>query len=216
MKKVISVLVFAVMILTLTGCGKDSEAVAEAQQAKANEEAYRLELQQNDYRGGVVRTMALQENVLSLMETMKSNNITIRQENPDTFWMNEGYQDFVTNFLNASLIRDTQWFNEEETDWDILAMQMVSVDNSFTTLSDDGTYVAKYHNMEITKNEKDDYTITGITGNISTMTVDFQNLNTTEQSYEGDLNYHILYDCDKELHKNKMNNSTDGISQQYS
>jgi len=198
MKKVISVLVFAVMILTLTGCGKDSEAVAEAKQAKANEEAYRLELQQNDYRGGVIRTMALQENVLSLMETMKSNNITIRQENPDTFWMNEGYQDFVTNFLNASLIRDTQWFNEEETDWDTLTMQMVSVDNSFTTLSDDGTYVAKYHNMEITKNEKDDYTITGITGNISTMTVDFQNLNTTEQSYEGDLNYHILYDCDKD------------------
>ena len=127
--------------------------------------------------------------------------ISIRQENPDTFWMNEGYQDFVTNFLNVALIRDTQWFNEEETDWDTITMQMVSVDNSFTNISNDGTYVAKYNNMEITKNEKDDYSITGITGNISTMTVDFQSLNTTEQSYEGNLDYHILYDCDKDWNK---------------
>ena len=33
------------------------------------------------------------------------------------------------------------------------------------------------------------------------MTVDFQSLNTTEQSYEGNLDYHILYDCDKDWNK---------------
>ena len=56
------------------------------------------ELQQNDYRGGVIRTLTLKDSVLNVMEQMKSNNTAVRETSPNSYWTADGYQDFVSTF----------------------------------------------------------------------------------------------------------------------
>lgn len=172
--------------ITVTGCGKKDK---EAAQTEAVIDTATKEIRQNDYRGGVMRTYALQENVLSVMEKMKQNNTVIRSDSPNSFWTADGYQDFVVNFLNIAIINDTQWFNEEETDWETLAAQTTGVKNSFTQPSGDSAtgYASKYPSLLITRNEKDDYSITGINGNWNNSNI-----------YTGNFSYRILYDCDKD------------------
>ncbi len=184
-RKMIAFLASMMLLATgFTGCGKNNELTEEEKAAQA-EAVKAAELQQNDYRGGIMRTYAFQENVLNLMETMKSNNITIRQDSPNSFWTEEGYEDFVVNFLNKDIMLDTQWFNEEETTWDMILTQIVSVDNSFTSMTD-GAYHSKFPKMIVERNEKDDYEITGVTGDMN------------HKEYNGDMSYRILYDCDKD------------------
>lgn len=174
---------FFILILSscvlMTGCEKSTKEPAE--QASVLDVAT-IEIRQNDYRGGVIRTYALQSNVLNIMEGMKRNNIVIREDNPNSYWTTNGYQDFVSTFLTSPIINDTQWFNEEETDWNTLVTQMASVPNSFTQTSDDG-YTFK-SGISVERNEKDDYSISGTTETIG--------------SLSGKSVYRILYDCDKD------------------
>lgn len=200
MKKLLSILLAASMLLSFTACNNNAEGseeseVAEGQQsAEGTSTSYNLnELHQNDYRGGVMRTYVLKDSVLNLMEQMKANNITIRQDNPNSFWTTEGFQDFVVNFLNSTIMNDTQWFNEEETDWDSVKSQMLAVPNSFTVPSDGG-YAAKYGGMQIIRNEKHDYTISGISGDVPAVISDW----TGTASCSGSYTYQILYDCNRD------------------
>ena len=82
------------------------------------------ELLQNDYRGGMMRADVVKNTVLKAIDTLKQGNITIRSDNPNSYWTAEGYQDFVANFFSTSIINDTQWFNEEETDFATVITQM--------------------------------------------------------------------------------------------
>lgn len=82
------------------------------------------EIQQNDYRGGIMRTKALKQLVENTINTCKEKNTSIRKDNPNSFWDSEGYKDFVSNFLSSSVINDTKWFNEEETSFDDIVQQL--------------------------------------------------------------------------------------------
>lgn len=170
-------------VLVLTGCAsttKNEEPTVDIEL---------IELQQSDFRGGAVRTFALKSKVLNIMETMKGNNAIIRQDSPNSYWTSSGYQDFVATFLTAPIINDTQWFNEEETDFPTIINQMLTTQSSFTKQNDDGTYSASV-NINVYRNEKDDYTITGTSATIG-----------NDSAYSGTLEYRILYDCDKDWNK---------------
>lgn len=180
----LSLLLACILMCSVTACNSaDDAAVAEEQQIQqAEDELATREIHMNDYLGGTRRTLALKENVLALVDTMKSNNGVIRESSPDTFWSKDGYQDFVTNFMNSNIIDDTMWFNEEEASWEDTYQYICSNPNSFTALSD-GSYVLK-SGISILRNEKDDYSVTGLKDVLGT--------------YSGGAEYRILYDCDKD------------------
>lgn len=190
--RVISLTLAAALSLTLAGCengdtasspdGTTSDAVPVVIDTATKE------MRQNDYRGGVMRTYALKDNVLAIMEGMKRNNSVVREDNPNSFWTTSGYQDFVATFLTSPIINDLQWFNEEQTDWNTLVSQMLSVENSFTQYDGEGGFAQKYQSMSVWRNEKDDYEIYGTSGG----------LRTVDGNYNGSLSYRILYDCDKD------------------
>lgn len=170
-------------VILLTGCSNTNNTqTTDAPDVTAIDTATK-EIRQNDFRGGVMRTYALQNNVLAIMESMKRNNIVVREDNPNSYWTTSGYQDFVSTFLTTPIINSTQWFNEEQTTWDELVAQMFSVPNSFTVPGDEGAYKAK-SGVSAVRNEKDDYTVTGMSENIDTM--------------NGTSTYKVLYDCDKD------------------
>lgn len=195
MKKILTVaLVLAMGATMLTGCGKkQSQPVDENGQPVAEEQIDRktLELRQNDYRGGLTRMQAVQNGVLNVMETMKSNNVIIREDSPNSFWSAKEYQDFVATFLDTPIINDTIYLNEEEGDWETTLKMLGSAENSFTVKQDDGTYKLK---ATVERNEKDDYTITGVQGWIS-----FDP--NMKKKYEGNCIWRVLYDCDKDWSK---------------
>lgn len=184
MKKIRTAMTIAIAsACLLSGCEGEQSTVSTNNAEIVVVDIATQEIRQNDYRGGVMRTYALQNNVLTIMEGMKRNNTVIREDNPNSYWTTNGYQDFVSTFLTAPIINDTQWFNEEETDWNTLVSQMFSVWNSFTVLGDDGTYQAQ-SGIYAVRNEKDDYSIYG--------TKDYVG------SDSGNSTYRILYDCDKD------------------
>ena len=190
-KKIIVAALLSVSVL-LSACG--TSGAPTTQKEEAVNDTVNLENRQNDYRGGIIRTLSLKDAVLNIMEGMKRNNILIRADNPNSFWTTSGYQDFVATFLTSPIINDTQWFNEEQTDFDRAETQMFSVENSFTEKGDEG-YVKKYKSSDAIRNEKDDYSITGLTGSLTyNQTMKFSD---TEQ-YTGPMVYRILYDCDKD------------------
>ena len=58
--------------------------------------------------------------------------------------------------MDTPIITDTQWFNEEETDWDTVISQMASETSSFSAGGDEGL------TAKVTRNEKDDYSVAGV------------------------------------------------------
>ncbi len=188
-KIITSICLFAV--LSISGCslgGSSDDEAADAYMAT-------IEIQQNDYRGGVLRTYALKDHVLSIMENMKSNNTVIRSDSPNSYWTTNGYQDFVSTFMTNPIISDTEYFTEEGTDsWDETAEQIGSVDNSFTTYDSSDEVYELDSDVVLTRREKDEYTVTGVYGDLKNLTGVFG----SSQTYEGKKNYHILYDCDKD------------------
>lgn len=190
-KRLLSAMLAAVMAVSLTACGGNSEQKA---QQEAEQAALSLELQelrQGDYRGGVKRTLAFKDSIIEVMENMKSNNITIRQTSPNSFWTADGYQDFVSTLLDIDIIEDTQWFNEEETDWAAILQQYVTV--------------APFGSGEkltstITRNEKDDYSISGVAASLTAKgeAVLDGELYEYNAVMSNDISYRILYDCDKD------------------
>lgn len=185
-KKIIAMTLSALCFASvLSGCGKNSQQQQAEQQAQQQNDVATTEIRQNDYRGSVVRTYAVKNLVLATMENMKSNNVKIRSDNPNSFWVTDGYQDFVVDFLTQPLIEDTELFNEEETDWQTIINTMAAKPNG--RFSDgNGKFVGT-----ATRNEKDDYSITGIQ---ATAIVDGSTIT-------GDAEYKMLYDCDKDWTK---------------
>lgn len=186
-KRIFAVMLAAVMAVSMTACGKDKQQTAE-------QEALSVELQelrQSDYRGGVKRAIAIKDNILEMMEDMKANNVTIRQTSPNSFWTVDGYQDFVSTFLDVQVIEDTQWFNEEQTDWDTILKQYMSN----PAFSDGEQLTATF-----TRNEKDDYRIDNVpfSFNIKGEAIVGGELELYDTTVSGSSSYRILYDCDKD------------------
>lgn len=178
----LSLLLACMMMCSVTACNSDDAVAEEQVQQNAAAEMETKVIHMNDYRGGLKRTLALKENILALVDTMKSNNAAIRESSPDTFWSKDGYQDFVTNFMNTNLFDDTQWFNEEQSDWQGTYQQICSQPSSFTTLNEEN-YVLQ-SGVSVLRNEKDDYSVKGMKSFLGT--------------YSGSAEYRILYDCDKD------------------
>lgn len=184
-RKIICAIMVMVSILSLVGC--ETSTGANGDEATNAEARLAQELKQNDYRGGVVRTQALQANIIKVLDTMKSNNVSLREDSPNSFWSAEMYQDFVATFLDIPIINDTCWFNEEEASWESTLTQMGSQDNNFTEKNNDTYQLA----ATVVRNEKDDYSVSGVQG---TFYLD----STNKKPYTGDRTYRILYDCDKD------------------
>ena len=205
-KKTIALLLSCIMLLSagMTACGNDNE-ISEEEQAAANAAAtLTQEIHMNDYRGGITRTLALKDNILNLVDTMKSNNTAVRESNPESFWTKDGYQDFVTNFMNTGIIDDTKWFNEEEASWESTYKQICSQSSRYTAVSD-GSYILK-SGVNVIRNEKDDYSVTGL----KDISIKITNSKLAQDDeYKGTANYRILYDCDKDWCKAYMNLSVD-------
>ena len=180
-KRIASAVLAAGLTFSLVGCGSGS---AGTQTSNATDKTGQ-ELQQNDYRGGVIRTLTLKDSVLNVMEQMKSNNTAVRETSPNSYWTADGYQDFVSTFLDTPIITDTQWFNEEETDWDTVISQMASETSSFSAGGDEGL------TAKVTRNEKDDYSVAGVS-------ITDPLLMSSDNSTGLTANYRILYDCDKD------------------
>ena len=197
-KKLLALLLAGMMCMSVTACNKKEELSEEELAAQAAIETENKEILMNDYRGGVKRTLALKNSILELVDTMKANNVTVRENNPNSFWDKDDYQDFVTNFMNTAIINDTQWFNEEEADWEQTYSYICSQASSYTQATDGG-YALK-NGISITRNEKDDYSISGIKSG---------SVHTGNSSYEGTANYRILYDCDKDWCKAYMSVTVD-------
>ena len=189
MKKILIMALALVMSVgAMTGCGKQQGNKGSGNSQSAAIDRKTMELQQNDYRGGITRMKAVQENILKVMEVMKSNNVILREDSPYSFWGTEGYQDFVATFLDTPIIDDTCWFNEEEGDWETTLKMMSSVKNSFTVPNDNNGFTLK---AIVTRNEKDDYTVSGITDT-------FYPDPDGKKKYEGARVWRVLYDCDKD------------------
>lgn len=191
-KKIAAVLLSAMCVATVfTGCGANTEQAEKEKQAQEAEARASMEIKLNDYRGAVTRTNALKDNVLKTMDAMKTNNATLRTDNPNSFWTTDGYQDFVVNFLSNAIIKEGEWFNEEETDWDAIVKALSTNESSFTK-ANDGSY-ALISGVTIERNEKDDYSINGVPfkGKFST----------DSTTFEGKGDYRFLYDCDKDWAK---------------
>lgn len=185
-RKIIAGLLAVVLAMSMMTSCKLKKGSDEPQES-AEEIALKDSLKENDYKGGVNRTLSLKTNVLAVMENMKQNNETIRTENPNTFWNQEGYQDFVVNFLNSDIINDTKYFGEEEEGgWEGVVESLKTTENSFTHLDDKGNYVLN-SDTKVLRNEKDDYSVS------APGTLRYNNTD-----YNGMYNYHILYDCDKD------------------
>lgn len=180
-KRIASAILAAGLTFSLVGCGSGS---AGTQTSNATDKTGQ-ELQQNDYRGGVIRTLTLKDSVLNVMEQMKSNNTAVRETSPTSYWTADGYQDFVSTFLDTPIITDTQWFNEEETDWDTVISQMASETSSFSAGGDEGL------TAKVTRNEKDDYSVDEVS-------ITDPLLVSSDDSTGLTANYRILYDCDKD------------------
>ena len=183
MNKIIVSATAAIMSVSILG----SCSFSKKEELSEEELTLQKEIMQNDYRGGIIRTQALKNNVLSIMEDMKQNNVTIRTDNPNSFWTQDGYQDFVVNFLNADIIHDTQWFSEEEYEWEEVIDKVSSEENSFTVKDDDNDTYKLAEGVKINKIEKDEYNVT-CAGSVL-----YDNI-----EYDGTFDYHILYDCDKD------------------
>lgn len=203
-KKIISAVLAGIMCvscLALTGCGNkptEAEQQAAAKEQAANATATR-ELRQNDYRGAIKRTDAIRNLILSTIDSMKVNNAVARDNNPNSYWTAEGYQEFVSTFLATEIINDTSLFNEEETSWDEILSALTTYDNNFNgdaVKADDGTISYKMiSTIKIVRNEKDDYTVSGVPFSFYT------GYNYSEAAVDGKSNYRILYDCDKDWAK---------------
>lgn len=187
-KRTLAIAMSSFMLISMAGC-KQQPTEEELAQQKAEATAAK-EIKQNDYRGSVKRTLAIKDEVISLLDTMKSNNIVLREDSPNSFWNMEGYQDFVSTFLDYEIFNDTQWFNEESADWETTVNQISSQSNSFTKTSDGKNTLQT--GVSVIRNEKDDYSVTGVPW--------VMNIPLSDEyfTYSGKANYRVLYDCDKD------------------
>lgn len=180
-KKALALLVSCLILgATFTSCGKKTEEVSQVE--------YTPNELLNDYRGGMYRSIALENKVLDILNYMRSNNEKIREITPNNFWNTEGYQEFVEEFILTDMIKDTDGFNEELTSWDEIISYMESNPNSFTVQNDDGTYRAKDYSLSIKRLAKNEYSISGITSDFSF----------GDNVYSGQTTYTCLYDSDKD------------------
>lgn len=119
MKKRIFCIMLSV-VLALSGCGKTNPTVADlaTQQEAARAQRALREVNQNDYRGAVMRAEAIKSALMGVMDSFNERNIAIETENPSDYWNSDSYMYLGVNLLNNESWAATVYFNEVETTWD--------------------------------------------------------------------------------------------------
>ncbi len=147
-RKILSILLSTLMLTSLlTGCVSNEEKEQQAIDAKKQESAL-MEVNQNDYRGGYMRTEAIKTKIVAIVESFNQvQNDSIIQTSPSDYWNNENFLWFKNNFLVTDQFADTQYFNELETDWDTAyqATYLCFYDENGNYIK---PYITNYFNIE--------------------------------------------------------------------
>lgn len=118
MKKSISIFLSLLLGVTcLTGCGKDPAKEA-ARIAAEQEATHLIELNQNDYRGGITRIEEIRTSINNLMMSYKEKNDAVVSERGTDYWNSEDFMYFTNNLISDKAYLYTDVFNETETTWE--------------------------------------------------------------------------------------------------
>ena len=113
--KIAMATMLSLLVSCLAGCGKqplDTQTVIDNA-----DDIETIEVNQNDYRGGIKRIEAIRGNVLNIVNGFNEKNFEIQAEFPCSYWSSEEYQYFIAHFINGEIYQYTDLFNEFETDW---------------------------------------------------------------------------------------------------
>lgn len=183
--KALALFLSMTFVLGTVGCGSATE-----------EAVTNLEVQHNDYRGGILRATTIGENVMKVVSSFKKKNAEIEKNNPNTYWSSKDYQEFVTTFLNNKIIKDTQCLTEITVSWEEVPNYVyggANGNNSFVTVDSEGSAVKTYPSIQLIRNEKDDYTINNM--------VTYWN---SDNNFNSDMEYNCLYDCNHDWIKTNI------------
>lgn len=148
MKKKLCVLfAFILAISMITGCAKGGEP-ANTETAPVQI----LEVNQNDYRGAMMRVEAIKGKVMSVVESFNERNQAIVDGQPSNYWSSDNYLYFTSNFIDDTLYLQTVYLNELQTDW-------ATVDEYTRKQFIDANGNATVENLEILRNTVNDYSI---------------------------------------------------------
>lgn len=118
MKKSISIFLSLLLGVTcMTGCGKDPAKEA-ARIAAEQEATHLIELNQNDYRGGITRIEEIRTSINNLMMSYKEKNDAVVSERGTDYWNSEDFMYFTNNLISDKAYLYTDVFNETETTWE--------------------------------------------------------------------------------------------------
>lgn len=173
--KFISIMMASLLCLSVVGCASKEEKQAQiVEQQKTT--AAGLEVNQNDYRGGYMRTQAIKKKVIEVLNNFNaSQNKEIIQQNPSNYWNDENFLYFDTNFLVSEWFENTRFFNEFQTDWDTQKDAMMKL-----FVNENGNFVYPgVRDIKIAKDENTtnlyhvNYSWTGVPGYVKSQATAF-------------------------------------------
>lgn len=135
-------------IAVLGGCGKKVDSEEEA--ARKAAATLLIEVNQNDYRGAIIRTNQIKESISQVVDGYLSSNKDIQGENKSDYWNDDKFLYFTTNFLEDKTRKWTNLFNETETDWDTVVnslksnMEAAGIKNPVITRIGENEYQLEY------------------------------------------------------------------------
>lgn len=172
-RKIASALMVAMLTGSIVGCGKQSLDTQTVIGTADDTET--IEVNQNDFRGGVKRIEAIRGNVLGIVSAFNQKNFELQEEYPCSYWNSEEYQYFVAHCINGEIYYYTDLCNEFETDWATVESAVAGM----LTNSDGKT--------------PQDYALKRLTDNHYTLSFREQNVMSDWRTRAGDVTW--TYDC---------------------
>lgn len=114
--KIATLLMLTMVFTCLAGCGKQTANTQTVIDSADDTET--IEVNQNDFRGGIKRIEAIRGNILNIVNGFNEQNFAIQTELPCSYWSSEEYQYFIAHFISGDIYQYTDLFNEFETDWE--------------------------------------------------------------------------------------------------
>lgn len=176
----------------LAGCGTQTatpEQQAAAAEAAAQQQAL-VEVNQNDYRGAVMRVESIKKAVMGVVDGFNERNNAIVSEQPSDFWNSDSYKYLGMNLLNYDVWFETSFFNETETTWD------EAVDYTLAQFMNADQTAYTVQNLSVERIEANSYKLTYMEPNIK---VPFYK--NGEQGYSFTTIYEVTYDANHDWAK---------------
>ncbi len=176
-------------VSVLAGCGTNPEAEAAALQAQQEAAAAQMaltEVNQNDYRGAIMRVESIKKALMGVVDTFNERNNAITSESPSNFWSSDSYKYLGMNLLNYDVWYNTSFFNETETTWD----EAVEYTKQLYGADPETGYISSVQNFNIERVEANIYKMTYTEPNIKVPYYKYG-----EQGYTFGTVYEITYDA---------------------